>query len=99
MKRSTNSTPSSASNYAKELEVAKTAAKAGGRAALAYFEKHFARERKEDDSWVTAADKAAEAAILKIIEAAFPEHAILSEESGVRGGKAKQRWIIDPLDG
>jgi len=48
---------------------------------------------------VTEADKEAEAAIIKIIRGAFPDHAILAEESGASEHKSAHRWIIDPLDG
>jgi len=48
---------------------------------------------------VTDADIAAEAAVLKTIREAFPDHAVLAEESGAAGEAAGPRWIIDPLDG
>jgi len=48
---------------------------------------------------VTDVDKASEAIILEIIGEAFPEDAILAEESGALPGKQKRRWLIDPLDG
>jgi len=48
---------------------------------------------------VTEADKEAEAAIIASIRRAFPEHAILAEESGASEQKSEHRWIIDPLDG
>ena len=48
---------------------------------------------------VTDADKASEAAIIKIIRLQFPDHQILGEESGSHQGSASRRWLIDPLDG
>ena len=59
---------------------------------------------KNKNDFVTQVDKAAESAIIDIIRQAFPDHAILGEESGASGGKgagakAEYRWIIDPLDG
>ena len=34
------------------------------------------------------------------VQTAFPDHAILGEESGLQGAEdAEDRWIIDPLDG
>jgi myo-inositol-1(or 4)-monophosphatase len=48
---------------------------------------------------VTAADYAAERAILDCILAAFPAHAFLSEEEGASRESSTHRWIIDPLDG
>ena len=61
---------------------------------------------KNKNDFVTQVDKAAESAIIDIIRQAFPDHAILGEESGASDGKGKgagtkaeYRWIIDPLDG
>src|SRR5262245_24494299 len=48
---------------------------------------------------VTAADRAAEALVLARIRAAFPEDAILSEESHPGQKMAPRLWILDPLDG
>ena len=48
---------------------------------------------------VTEADEAAEKAIIDTLHGSFPEHAILSEESGLKTGDGEYCWIIDPLDG
>ncbi|MDE7154180.1 MAG: inositol monophosphatase [Muribaculaceae bacterium] len=49
---------------------------------------------------VTQADKESEALLIRQINDTFPDHAILSEESGDHGKNAAEyRWIIDPLDG
>ena len=53
---------------------------------------------KGRSDFVTEVDKAAEQAILEIIAKAYPDHAILAEESGA-SGKSEYTWIIDPLDG
>ncbi len=47
---------------------------------------------------VTDADRAAEAAITTTIREAFPDHGVLAEEGGRRGG-GPYTWLIDPLDG
>lgn len=52
-----------------------------------------------DSDIVTAADKAAEQVLMANIRAAYPDHAILSEESGDDGRDSEYRWVIDPLDG
>jgi myo-inositol-1(or 4)-monophosphatase len=45
-------------------------------------------------------DQDAEAVALAIIEKAFPEHSILSEEAGDAVlGSTEWNWIVDPLDG
>lgn len=53
---------------------------------------------KRDKDFVTEVDKAAEAAIIEVLKEAYPDHAILAEESGA-SGDSEHVWIIDPLDG
>ncbi|MBV6408004.1 MAG: Inositol-1-monophosphatase [Rhodocyclaceae bacterium] len=53
---------------------------------------------KRDKDFVTEVDKAAEAAIIGVLKEAYPDHAILAEESGA-SGDSEHVWIIDPLDG
>jgi myo-inositol-1(or 4)-monophosphatase len=48
---------------------------------------------------VTEADKGSERIILDHIHRHFPDHAILSEESGDDHRQARCQWVIDPLDG
>lgn len=48
---------------------------------------------------VTEADKASERIILSHLHNRFPDHAILSEESGDDHRQARYQWVIDPLDG
>lgn len=48
---------------------------------------------------VTKADQAAEDIILSGIKKQWPDHAILSEESGANGQKSDYTWVVDPLDG
>jgi myo-inositol-1(or 4)-monophosphatase len=58
--------------------------------------------RKRHNDFVTEVDRSAEAAIIEILHRAYPDHAILAEESGVNAGTAAESeytWIIDPLDG
>ena len=56
--------------------------------------------RKRQSDFVTEVDKAAEAEIIDILLRAFPDHAILAEESGSQGNAGSDyTWIIDPLDG
>ncbi|GAB2891769.1 inositol monophosphatase family protein [Uliginosibacterium flavum] len=56
-------------------------------------------QTKQPNDFVTEVDRAAEAAIIEVIRDAYPEHAILAEESGDTGGESEFQWIIDPLDG
>jgi myo-inositol-1(or 4)-monophosphatase len=48
---------------------------------------------------VTEMDARAEALILGRLRTAFPEDAILAEETGSAAGRSGRRWIVDPLDG
>src|SRR5262249_37302279 len=48
---------------------------------------------------LTDVDRKAEAVLLRTIRASFPDHAILTEESGHFKGLASYTWIVDPLDG
>ena len=90
------------------LNIAVKAARRAGsiinRAALDRTKLEIHSKRAND--FVTQVDKAAEAAIIDIIRQAYPDHAILGEESGElparsteSTAKAEYRWIIDPLDG
>ncbi len=53
---------------------------------------------KARNDFVSEVDLVAETEIINIISAAYPDHAILAEESGTQSGNTYQ-WIIDPLDG
>jgi histidinol-phosphatase len=79
-------------------QTAREAVEAAARVALPHWERGVAVETKADRSPVTIADRLSEEAILQLIGARFPEHAILAEESGARTGEGG-RWIIDPIDG
>ena len=81
------------------LEVAIEAARKGGATTLRHFETSVPREVKADKSFVTAADKEAEAAIIATIKQSFPAHGFLAEESGASDNSSEFMWVIDPLDG
>ena len=57
--------------------------------------------KKRHNDFVTEVDRAAEAEIIDVLTKAYPDHAILAEESGASGASkdAEFKWIIDPLDG
>ena len=48
---------------------------------------------------VTEADHASEKAIIGLIQSQFPDHFILSEETGEMASLSDTKWIIDPIDG
>lgn len=57
---------------------------------------------KGHNDFVTEVDQAAEKAIVDVLRQAYPDHAILAEESGASSNLHKDSenvWIIDPLDG
>ena len=54
---------------------------------------------KQRNDFVTKVDHAAEEAIIDIVRKAYPDHAVLAEESGLTAGQAEYQWVIDPLDG
>ncbi|MFM0354371.1 inositol monophosphatase family protein [Paraburkholderia nemoris] len=55
--------------------------------------------KKQHNDFVTEVDKASEAAIIDTLTTAYPDHAILAEESGQSDNESEYQWIIDPLDG
>lgn len=59
------------------------------------------RIRRKDTilNLVTEMDQRAEQLIVGRLLAAFPDHAVLAEESGDTAGRSPYRWLIDPLDG
>ena len=57
-------------------------------------------EQKRPNDFVSEVDRASEQTIIDTLREAYPDHAILAEESGAsRMGKSEYEWIIDPLDG
>lgn len=64
--------------------------------------KRLPAHAKEHADIATVADNEAENAIVATLRAAFPEHAILGEESGHIDGAREGggfKWIVDPIDG
>ena len=82
------------------LNIAVRAARAAGDHALhnlAHIDS-LKIESKQRNDFVSDVDRVAEHAIITILRKAYPDHAILAEESGQHDGNEFQ-WIIDPLDG
>jgi myo-inositol-1(or 4)-monophosphatase len=76
------------------------AVEAAGRILLEYYGSNFKISNKEGvNNLVTEADHAAEKTIMQIIKSEFPDHYILSEETGEIPTASNYKWIIDPLDG
>lgn len=56
-------------------------------------------EIKPDASFVTATDKAVEAALREMIGDKYPDHGILGEEFESTNLDAEFVWVLDPIDG
>lgn len=54
---------------------------------------------KPDESPVTIADRATEAAIRKALAQQFPNDGIFGEEYGISGFDQPRIWVCDPIDG
>jgi histidinol phosphatase-like enzyme (inositol monophosphatase family) len=72
------------------------------RVTLPFFRGAYAEENKAGPGGfdpVTEADKAAEAAIRRLISARYPDHGVIGEEYGEDRPDADHVWILDPIDG
>lgn len=84
-----------------------TAVKAARRGAAIINRASFDTDRlqiteKQHKDFATEVDQAAEQAIIEILLKAYPDHAILAEESGASANLHDENeyvWIIDPIDG
>lgn len=88
-------------NYTKEKQFAIQIVKKAGKELLKYFEKidTIKVDKKSKHEVVTPADLAANDIIVSAIKKQFPEHGILSEETGWYQKDSDYVWTIDPLDG
>ena len=75
--------------------------KKAGDAVLKRFGKDGVHYMKSEHLWdvVTKADLLSETIIIDAIRKAYPDHGIISEESGEIGESSEYIWIIDPIDG
>ena len=82
-----------------DIVLAGVLADAAGEAIRPFFRGTFTLQDKADASPVTEADRAAEAAMRKLIEAECPRDGIIGEEYGVKDGTTGRTWVLDPIDG
>ena len=82
------------------VNVAVRAARAAGAVILRYMNRveGLAVEEKARHDYVSEVDRMAEAEIVRELRRAYPDHAVLGEETG-RTGKSDKVWLVDPLDG
>ena len=77
-----------------------SAVEAGAAQLKHFFNGNFVVTNKEGiNNLVTEADHASEKAIIELIHKQFPDHFILSEETGEIKSTSNYKWIIDPIDG
>jgi len=82
------------------LPVARELALEAGARVMALQKDPLQKTRKSDNSLVTNADHAANDILRHGLLKAFPDHAVISEETGREGSPAAEWvWLIDPLDG
>jgi myo-inositol-1(or 4)-monophosphatase len=84
------------------ISILKQAAEAGAVELRRYFNSHTLKTSIKSggvNDLVTEADHASDKAIIAVIKGAFPDHFILSEETGNITTSSEYKWIIDPIDG
>jgi fructose-1,6-bisphosphatase/inositol monophosphatase family enzyme/GNAT superfamily N-acetyltransferase len=81
------------------IRTAKEAAAIGGQIQMTHFKKKRKNLCEHPRDVKMAVDVECENAIVSLIRSIFPDHRILTEETGDLGGNADYLWIIDPLDG
>jgi 3'(2'), 5'-bisphosphate nucleotidase len=90
-------------NLASLIQPVTTVATMAGNRILEIYNTDFEVETKDDQSPLTAADKASHVTIIEALAELTPEIPILSEESTAipweERSKWPQYWLIDPLDG
>ncbi|MFF9338477.1 MULTISPECIES: inositol monophosphatase family protein [unclassified Streptomyces] len=83
-----------------DAEVAAAAARAGADVVRGLYGQELDRVDKGAGDFATAADLAAERAVLDVLRAARPDDAVLGEEGGAQGAAGGRRqWLVDPLCG
>ena len=83
----------------KEIQCINRLADAARDAIRPFYRGEYSQEQKADRSFVTEADRAAEAAMRAIIEREFPDDGIIGEEFGTHNEGAGRQWVLDPIDG
>jgi len=82
------------------LDTAIEAARAAGQIIVEKYRQPIAVHTKGFRDLVTEVDIAAQQAIVDLIAARFPSHAILAEEDpGKLDDEREYTWVVDPLDG
>ena len=86
-------------NLAAEIALAHSLADAARAEIRPLFRTALGSDAKLDATPVTIADRNAEAAMRRLIEAQFPADGVHGEEYGVVAGVSGRQWVLDPIDG
>lgn len=89
-------------DIAARLALAKKIARSAGAKARAYLARPgdlVIEEKASTQDLVSAADRAVETYLSRMISRAFHEDGIVGEEAGTRQGRSGFDWVIDPIDG
>jgi inositol-phosphate phosphatase / L-galactose 1-phosphate phosphatase / histidinol-phosphatase len=82
-----------------DLDLAHRLADAAGAAIRPWFRREHGVESKADGSPVTLADRAAEAAMRRLLDAERSGDGVVGEEYGTKEGVTGRQWVLDPIDG
>lgn len=82
-----------------DLDLACRLADAAGEAIRPYFRGELGLEIKPDHTPVTLADRAAEAAMRRVLDAERSGDGVIGEEYGEKTGVTGRSWVLDPIDG
>lgn len=86
-------------NLDAEIALAHRLADAARAEIIPLFRNGVTSDAKEDATPVTIADRNAEEAMRRLIEAEFSADGIHGEEFGVKEGVSGRQWVLDPIDG
>lgn len=82
-----------------DIALAVRLADLAGQAIKPFFRGDSGVETKDDATPVTLADRAAEAAMRRLLEAEVPRDGVIGEEFGISESKTGRSWVLDPIDG
>jgi histidinol phosphatase-like enzyme (inositol monophosphatase family) len=82
-----------------DIDLAHRLADAAGHVIRPYFRHEHGVEVKDDQSPVTRADREAESAMRRLLDAERSGDGIVGEEHGEKPGVTNRKWVLDPIDG
>ncbi len=83
----------------RDIDLAQRLADAAGAAIRPWFRRLDTVELKADQSPVTVADREAETAMRRLLDAEAPGDGVVGEEYGTKPGVTGRQWVLDPIDG